>query len=151
VALLATLPDVTVIAAETIGADSLNRSVKAGELITLPSITSKATSLGATRVAEQCFAYAREERVRSVTVTDDAAARACCYVADEDRLLVELACGASVALCFDGMLEETLGYSLNPSDSVVVVLCGGNNVSVDLLGLWKKGPHMSKPAVNGHA
>jgi len=47
-------------------------------------------------------------------------------------------------------LEEALGYSLKPSDSVVVVLCGGSNVSVDLLGLWKKGAHMSKPTVNGH-
>ena len=143
--------DVAVVAAETLGADSLHRSVRAGELVTLPGITSKATSLGATRVAEECWAYAREDKVRSVTVTDDEAARACCFVADEDRLLVELACGASVAVCFDGVLEEALGCSLKPTDSVVVVLCGGSNVSVDLLGLWKKGPQVWKPTANGHA
>jgi L-serine/L-threonine ammonia-lyase len=143
-----TWSNVVVVAAETVGADSLHRSVRAGELVTLPGITSRATSLGATRVAEECWAYAHEENVRSVTVTDDEAARACCFVADEDRLLVELACGASVAVCFDGALEEALGSPLKPTDSVVVVLCGGSNVSIDLLGQWKT--QVSKPAVNGH-
>jgi L-serine/L-threonine ammonia-lyase len=143
---------VSVVAAETLGAESLHRSLRAGELVTLPGITSKATSLGATRVAEGCFAYARgDDRVRSVTVSDHEAARACCFVADEDRMMVELACGASVAVCFDGGLEEALGCPLKPTDSVVVVLCGGSNVSVDLLGLWKNGSQPEPVAnANGH-
>ena len=39
--------DVVVVAMETIGADSLNASMRAGELVTLPAITSVAKSLGA--------------------------------------------------------------------------------------------------------
>ena len=39
--------DVVVVAMETIGADSLNASMRAGEVVTLPAITSVAKSLGA--------------------------------------------------------------------------------------------------------
>jgi hypothetical protein len=49
------------------------------------------------------------------------------------------------------MLEEALGCPLKPTDSVVVVLCGGSNVSVDLLGLWKKGSQLSNGHANGYA
>lgn len=39
--------DVPVVACETLGADSFSQSFKAGQLVTLPGITSLATTLGA--------------------------------------------------------------------------------------------------------
>ena len=47
--------DVSLLAVETEGADSLATSLKGGELVTLGKITSMFTSLGAKRVAEKAF------------------------------------------------------------------------------------------------
>lgn len=48
---------VPVLAVETLGADSLAQSVAAGQRITLPAITSVATSLGARQVCAQAFEW----------------------------------------------------------------------------------------------
>ena len=136
----ATGPDcgVQLIAVETQGADSLYLSVQRREHITLPTIQSRATSLGATRVSDQSYEYACSRPwLRSVVVTDGQAARAAVHVADHVRLLVELACGASVAVCFDGILERVLERRLRPEYTVVVVLCGRSNVSTDMVSEWR--------------
>lgn len=132
--------DVPVIALETKGADSLNASLKAGELVTLPGITSLATSLGATRVAEQAFKLGQRSNVRSVVLTDAEAAMGCWRLADDLRILVELACGVNVALGYQGRerLEEILSKQLNEDSKVVIVLCGGSNVTVEMLAEWRK-------------
>ncbi|MCJ1313768.1 catabolic L-serine/threonine dehydratase [Agyrium rufum] len=127
----------TIVAAETIGADSLNASVKKGQLVTLPKITSIATSLAATRVAQRAFENGMREDTRSVVVSDAEACMACWRLADDERILVEVACGASVALCYDGKLKEILP-SLNERSKVVLVVCGGNNVTLDMLAEWKQ-------------
>jgi L-serine/L-threonine ammonia-lyase len=49
-----------VLVAETAGADSLNQSLAAGELVTLPAITSVAKSLGARRISETAFNKCRD-------------------------------------------------------------------------------------------
>jgi len=133
--------NVSIVAVETRGADSLHHSIKADKLVTLPGITSQATSLGATRVASQCFRYAQQENVHSVVVSDDDAAQACLTIADQEHLLVELACGASVATCFKGRLNKALGGDLKPEDVVVIVLCGGSNVTVEMLAQWRQEHH----------
>jgi L-serine/L-threonine ammonia-lyase len=51
-----------------------------GRAVTLPAITSIATSLGARRVADRTLAFAREHRV---TVSDAQAVRACLRAATE--------------------------------------------------------------------
>jgi L-serine/L-threonine ammonia-lyase len=140
--------DVSVVAVETAGAESLAASLKAGELVTLQGITSQATSLGATRVAEQTFEYAmkRPKQVRSVVVDDSDAARACCWCADEERMVVELACGASVAICAREKIEAALRREIRKEDVIVVVLCGGSNVTVEMLESWRKEHHV-KPVI----
>jgi L-serine/L-threonine ammonia-lyase len=134
--------DVNVIAVETFGAESLYSAVKAKELVTLPGITSQATSLGAVRVAEQTFRYATgngANPVKCARVTDEQAAAACVKIADTERTIVELACGASVAAAVDrNILTEALGREVEPHDVVVIVLCGGSNVTVEMLADWRK-------------
>jgi len=66
--------DVPVIAVETEGADSLARTLRAGKLVELAAITSIATSLGATRVCEQAFNCSKSHALRSIVVSDRAAA-----------------------------------------------------------------------------
>jgi L-serine/L-threonine ammonia-lyase len=132
--------DVPVIALETKGADSLNASLKAGDLVTLPGITSLATSLGATRVAEQAFKLGQRSNVWSVVLTDAEAAMGCWRLADDQKIMVEMACGVNVALGYQGRerLEEILGKKLSKDSKVVIVLCGGSNVTVEMLAEWRR-------------
>ncbi|CAO2648854.1 Nn.00g098030.m01.CDS01 [Neocucurbitaria sp. VM-36] len=128
----------TVIAMETAGAESLNAALQARELITLDKITSQATSLGCARVTPATFKYAQRSTVRSVVLPDAEAAMGCWRLADDERIMVELACGINVALCYDGRLEKALGRPVRPEDKVVIVLCGGSNVTSSMLCEWRK-------------
>jgi L-serine/L-threonine ammonia-lyase len=123
--------DIPVIAVETIGADSLNRSIVAGEIVTLPAITSIATSLGARRVADEAFAVTKSYPITSVTVTDAQAVAACLKFADELRVLVEPACGAAIAVL--DAHPELMARFARP----LVEVCGGIGVSLSRLAEWK--------------
>jgi L-serine/L-threonine ammonia-lyase len=125
--------DVPVLAVETEGAESLARSMQAGRLVTLNAITSIATSLGAKRVAAKALSCTVHHPVRSVVVSDRAAARACERFIDDHRLVVEPACGASLAAVYDGAPE------LEGFDSVLVVVCGGVTATVEQIRAWAKG------------
>lgn len=123
--------DVQVVAVETAGADSYARSLAANERIELPGITSIATSLGARRVAERAFELAAQHPVRSMVVTDEAAVQACLRFMDDHRVVVEPACGASLAVAYDtGTLLEGLS-------KVLVIVCGGVTATVAQLQAWQ--------------
>lgn len=128
----------TVVAVETEGAASLDACVKAGEHVTIKGITSQATSLGAVRVTDKTWEYAQRDNVKNVILPDAEAAMGCWRLADDERTMVEMACGVNVALCYDGRLERVLGRRVRPDDKVVVVLCGGSNVTVEMLGKWRE-------------
>ena len=53
-------------------------------------------------------------------------------------MLVELACGASVAVCDKNKIEAALGRTIVSSDVVVVILCGGSNVTIEMLEQWRR-------------
>ncbi|WP_343298439.1 pyridoxal-phosphate dependent enzyme [Rhizobium redzepovicii] len=89
-----------VLAVETIGASSLAQSVARNERIILPSIKSVATSLGATQVSEHAFGLVVENRVSCAVVSDLQAVDACLRFIDDHRILVEPACGASIATAY---------------------------------------------------
>ncbi|KAJ8415514.1 hypothetical protein AAFF_G00424940 [Aldrovandia affinis] len=124
--------DVPIIAMETVGADSLNAAMEKGELVTLPKITSVATTLGLNRVAAQTLKLASEHKVFSELVTDQEAVMAVEYFVNDEKILVEPACGAALAAVYSNILnrlqkEGKLERELGP---VVVVVCGGNNISL---------------------
>jgi L-serine/L-threonine ammonia-lyase len=125
------LTQVPVIAVETVGAASLSASVQAGELVTLPAITSIATTLGARRVASDAFAWTRRHPVHSVTVSDAQAVAACLSFADDMRTLVEPACGAALAVAYDDLPV------LAPFQHALIVVCGGIGVDLAKLSAWK--------------
>ena len=130
--------DVRVLAMETIGADSLSQSLKADELVTLPAITSIATSLGAVRVAEKAFENASQRKnVSSVVLSDAEACMGAWRFADDERILVEPACGVSIAPCYDGSLQKLIPH-LSPESKVVVVVCGGSNVTAEMMMQWRE-------------
>lgn len=121
---------VPVIAVETYGADSLSQSMAAHTLIELPAITSIATSLGARRVAEQAFAWTAEHPIRSIVVSDQEAVGGCLRFMDDHRIVVEPACGASLAVVY-GHMPELVGYK-----NLLVIVCGGVTASVAQLQQW---------------
>ncbi|KAK5441935.1 catabolic L-serine/threonine dehydratase [Exophiala xenobiotica] len=128
---------VQVLPVETLGADSLAQSLKRGELITLPAITSVATSLGAIRVAEHAFNQARRPNVTPVVLDDAEACSACWRFLDDERYLVEPACGVSVALAYDGRLKHYL-KGFRPESKVVIIVCGGSKITLELLNKYQR-------------
>lgn len=88
------------LAIETAGTDSLAAAIAKKSLVSLPKITSQATSLGAVRVSETTFRYAVAPppgiSVHSAVLTDAEAARGCLRLVDDERYLVELACGVCI-------------------------------------------------------
>jgi L-serine/L-threonine ammonia-lyase len=124
--------DVPVVAVETEGAESFAGSVRAGHRVELPAITSIATSLGATQICEQAFTWSQKHPVRSAVVTDAAAVSGCLRFIADQRIVVEPACGASLAAVYDGAPE------LEGFDSLLIVVCGGVTVTVEKLQTWSK-------------
>ncbi|EON97572.1 putative l-serine dehydratase protein [Phaeoacremonium minimum UCRPA7] len=132
-----------VLAIETAGADSLYACVQAGEMVTLPKITSIATSLGATRVAEQAFKWtqrAGDGLVCSVLSDADAVMGSARFL-DDARIFVEVACGATIASVYNGSLRTNLGNGLSDEEwakkNIVVVVCGGSNINLKMLEDYK--------------
>lgn len=121
---------VPLLAVETVGADSLAQAMAAGERVVLPAISSIATSLGARQVAQQAFDWSREHPVRSVVVSDQAALDACLRFMDDQRVMVEPACGAALAAVY-GEAPELAGCR-----NVLVIVCGGVTASVAQLNAW---------------
>ena len=125
------LAHIPVIAVETEGAASLHASVLAGELVTLPAITSIATTLGARRVAQQAFDWTQKHEIHSVIVSDAQAVAACLAFADDMRTLVEPACGATLAVAYQNL--PVLKEFKRP----LIVVCGGIAVDMVKLEAWK--------------
>ena len=128
---------VKVIGMETLGAASLTQAIQKKELVTLPEITSIATSLGARTVSSKALEYGLRDMVTTQVVADAAAVEACRRIAEEQRLLVEPACGVCVAPIYDRTLNE-LVPNLKPESNVVVVMCGGSNISMEILADYVK-------------
>ncbi|KAI9814125.1 MAG: catabolic L-serine/threonine dehydratase, partial [Thelocarpon impressellum] len=143
-------PPVAVLGVETRGAHSLAHAIAARRLVALPAITSIATSLGAPTVSSQTLRLALSPSsstvasVRSAVISDAAAARASVRFADDERTLVEAACGASLALCYDPALLHSLvpelraGGDGSEGKRVLVVVCGGSNVSLEVLEGYRR-------------
>ncbi|WPH04787.1 Hypothetical protein R9X50_00768300 [Acrodontium crateriforme] len=131
-----------VIAIETKGADSMSQSLHQKQLVTLPGITSIASSLGAVRVArrpfEQAMQWHASERLSYAVITDDEAKAGCIGLADAEQILVEPACGVTVALSYNCLLSQVLGRQVHKEDKVVIVVCGGSNISTEMIEQWRR-------------
>ena len=111
--------DIPLIAVETAGADSFAQSVHTGSLITLPKITSRATSLGAKRITSALWDWRTRHEIQSVVVSDDEAERGARAFARDKRVLVELSAGAPLSLVYDTH-EVLASYQ-----DILVIVCGG--------------------------
>jgi L-serine/L-threonine ammonia-lyase len=126
------MADVPIIAVETEGADSLSASLKAGRHVELKDIKSIATSLGANKVAKAAYEWCHKHELVSEVVSDKAAVDACLQFAIDHRLLVEPACGASLATLYN------LVEFLTDKENILVIVCGGAGVTIAQIEAWKQ-------------
>jgi L-serine/L-threonine ammonia-lyase len=143
-----------IIACETEGAASFAASFHASsdeiQMVKLEGITSVATSLGALEVTSVVIQRSKRhqergrdndngEDVLSYVCTDKEAVDACIKFAADHRMLVEPACGASLAPLYSERLRNNLLKGIGGEDKVIVVeICGGSGVSLELLESWKQ-------------
>ena len=124
------MEDVPVIAVETEGAGSFNAAIAAGHTVELDRISSVASSLGAKRVSEQAMHCARTHPMHSILVSDRSALMACERFLADHRVLVEPACGASLAVVYE-QHPVLSGYK-----NIMIVVCGGATASIDQIRAW---------------
>ncbi|PHH68473.1 hypothetical protein CDD82_535 [Ophiocordyceps australis] len=133
-------PDV--VGVETAGTDSLAASLRAGKHLTLPEITSIATSLGCVRVSDETWRWIKEPNAHSLVVSDADAAISCVRFADDARQLVEVSCGAAIAAVYRGDLRQCIAPGLGDQEwaqkNIVVIVCGGSGVTLDILEQYKR-------------
>lgn len=125
------LDNVPVYAVETQGMSSYNAALKAGKPVEVAALTGVATSLGARQVCQRAFDLAKKRTVVPVIVSDREAVDACLSFLDDHRMLVEPACGASLAPLYGKKLD------LNNFKNVLVIVCGGSTATVNSLSTFK--------------
>ncbi|XP_049596358.1 serine dehydratase-like [Syngnathus scovelli] len=134
--------DVPIIAMETLGADCFNASLKAGRMVTLDDITSEAKSLGAKRVCAKAFEYGQSQEVTIISqvVTDQQALHAIETFLDDERVLVEMACGATLAAVYSRVVHRLQAEGRLPAllRPLLVIVCGGCNVNAEQLSQLKQ-------------
>ncbi|MEM5528768.1 pyridoxal-phosphate dependent enzyme [Gammaproteobacteria bacterium AS21] len=128
------LKHVPVLAVETKGADSFAQAVNSDQHVALANISSIATSLGATKVSEHAFTLAKTHPIHSHVVTDKQAVSACLQFLSDNRLLVEPACGASLAAVYDA--DKQVLDIFADKKNILVVVCGGVGASIEQLNDW---------------
>jgi L-serine/L-threonine ammonia-lyase len=121
---------VPIFAVETLGAASYHAALRAGRPVEIDRIASVATSLGARRVCERSIEWSKERSIHSLLVSDRNALAACERFLLDHRLVVEPACGASLAPLYDG------AFQWKEFKNVLVEVCGGATATVDQIRHW---------------
>uniref|UniRef100_A0A3B5KHZ6 L-serine ammonia-lyase n=1 Tax=Takifugu rubripes TaxID=31033 RepID=A0A3B5KHZ6_TAKRU len=133
--------DVPIIAMETDGANCFNTAVKAGRLVTLDDITSEAKCLGAKTVCQKAFEQSQRKDLNIISelVSDQQALHAVQTFLDEERVLVEMACGAALAAVYSGIIRKLQDESRLPAllRPLLVIVCGGSSINMEQLANLK--------------
>lgn len=123
-------PDIRIWGVETVGADAMTQSLRAGRPVVLDKITSIATTLGAPTVSERSLIAVQTMVEEVLLATDEEAVRGVEIFAQTAKLLTEPSAGVTWAAAL--RLRDRL-----PADArVALVVCGGN-ASLDDVGRWR--------------
>jgi threonine dehydratase len=106
---------------------ALNAALEAGGPVDVTVDSIAADSLGARRVSQAAYDFARSPDVTSVLVSDDDIVAARQSLWDERRIVAEHGGAAALAALRSG------AYRPEPTEKVVVVLCGANTDPIDLI------------------
>eukprot|EP01035_Chromulina_nebulosa_P021621 gene21621-27984_t len=126
--------NVSILAVETNGTHSFSLAKANNQVVALDKITSIASSLGALAVTPATLNSSIN--TISIVVSDKQAVDACINFANDQRMLVEPACGTVLSLIYIDELRQR--YIEGSYKKVVVVVCGGSAVSLELLNQWSQ-------------
>ncbi len=117
-------PGITVIGVEPVGAATLHDSVRAGELVTLDRIGTRAGSLAPRRSEQLNLDIIRAHVARIALVDDAAMERAAALAWTECGLALEIAAAAGLAALADGLVPEAKGARVG------LIVCGAGTEGV---------------------
>ena len=126
------LDNVPIFTVETAGMASYRAALEAGKPVTLPTLSGIATTLGARQVCQRAYDVTRHRQVFPHTVTDSEAVKACLRFLDEQRVLVEPACGAALALLYQQQ------PALASYQDILVIVCGGSTAAHSFLQTFEE-------------
>ncbi|EGC34255.1 hypothetical protein DICPUDRAFT_98285 [Dictyostelium purpureum] len=123
--------DIPIITAETYGSHSFWKSHKENKLtkLEISEVTSTIKTLATRSVCSEAFEMSRRFKIIPILVSDREAVEACLKYVDQERILVEPACGASLAILYK---KPTELLNLNPKN-ILTIVCGGNGTSISSL------------------
>jgi L-serine/L-threonine ammonia-lyase len=133
--------DVPLVALETEGAKSFNICVESGQFKGLESINTVAKTLGVKHICKRAFDWIKEHKlIYSKVVSDTQAVDACLRFADDHRFLVSASAGAALAPVYGDILTDMQKDGTLPRGKleVVIIVCGGNEVNLKELEVWRK-------------
>ncbi len=119
-ALKARNPDIRIIGVESSGAPAMQRSVAAGQLVTLDKVDCVIDGLKVKRVGEHTFRVVQQCVEKVVALPDETIFEAMLWIMHHAKLVVEGAAAASVAALLNGLVDAPRGAR------VVAILSGGN-------------------------
>ncbi|WP_416898125.1 MAG: threonine ammonia-lyase [Minwuia sp.] len=123
VALKQLRPDIRIVGVEAEGAPTLKRSVEAGELVTLETITSSVATLSPRRSSEINLDIVRRLVDEIVLVSDAEMAAAARWMWSHFGIAAELAGAAGMAA-----VQQTR-FAFRPDEKVVVLVCGAGTAA----------------------
>ncbi len=111
-------PNIRIIGVEPTGCPTMHASIKAGKVVTVPTITTKVGTLAIRCTTELNFHLAQQNVDDIVLVTDDEMQLASTWLWDELGIASELSGAASLAALLGGKIE------VQPHERVCPVICG---------------------------
>ena len=113
-------PNLQIFGIEPTGADSMAKSFKEGQAVTLDNVSTIADSLGAPMASEYSYELTRDSVDKIFTVEDEELRKAMRFIQMHLNLWVEPACAASMA----GLLGPVKRYCVGKN--VAIIACGSN-------------------------
>lgn len=114
------LPEAEIYGVEPEGADSMSRSLDAGEPVAIEKVNTIADSLGAPYALPYSFEIAKENVTGMVRVPDDALRKAMRLYFDSFRIIAEPACAAALAALTGPLKHACQGAKVG------IIACGSN-------------------------
>lgn len=119
------LQNIPIYAVETEGTASLHAAIHAKHHVKLSNVTGIATTLAAQQVCANAFHLSQTYPIHSIVVSDKDTVNACTAFLDDQRTLVEPACGAALSVLYDQKIQ------FKSTDKVLVIVCGGASITLD--------------------
>jgi len=128
--------DVPILACETEGSTKFKESYETGTVVHRSVITTIAKALGVSYVTSEVLNL--NHSITPIVVTDKDTVKAVINISRDHNLLLEPSCGAGVSLLYCEDLKSNIQKYLGEDKLIVVIICGGNMVNLNLIRQWEE-------------